>query len=116
MEEMEAENGTTPQVRQIQEMIVDLLITGFVSTASASTSLVLQLFKHPQVLQKVRDELKAHGVDTPGSPLTYENINELKYLSCVVKEALRLSPPVGGGFRKVLKTFELDVSIKQTNE
>lgn len=108
MQEMEAEDGERPSVRRIQETIVDLLVAGFVSTASASTSLVLQLFKHPHVLKKVREELEAHGVDTPESPISFEKINELKYLSCVVKEALRMAPPVGGGFRKVLKTFEID--------
>ena len=111
MEDMERETGSKPTVLQVQETIVDLLMAGFVSTASASTSLVLQLFKHPDVLQKVREELEAHGLEKPGSPLTYENIQELKYLSCVVKESLRLAPPVGGGFRKALKTFEIDVSI-----
>lgn len=37
-------------------------------------------------------------------------MEQLKYTGCVIKETLRLSPPVPGGFRIALKTLELNVS------
>ncbi|XP_070608482.1 cytochrome P450 26C1 [Erythrolamprus reginae] len=40
--------------------------------------------------------------------LTLEKLNRLRYLDCVVKEVLRLLPPVSGGYRTALQTFELD--------
>ena len=43
--------------------------------------------------------------------LTYDIINHMTYLDHVVKEVLRVAPPAGGGFRRVIKTFELDVSV-----
>lgn len=42
--------------------------------------------------------------------LTMEKMGHLRYLDCVVKEVLRLLPPVSGGYRTALQTFELDVS------
>lgn len=42
--------------------------------------------------------------------LTLEKLNRLRYLDCVIKEVLRLLPPVSGGYRTALQTFELDVS------
>ncbi|XP_066477056.1 cytochrome P450 26C1 [Tiliqua scincoides] len=42
------------------------------------------------------------------SYLTLEKISRLRYLDCVIKEVLRLLPPVSGGYRTALQTFELD--------
>lgn len=42
--------------------------------------------------------------------LNIESLEQLKYTSCVIKETLRINPPVPGGFRVALKTFELNVS------
>ncbi len=110
MDEIAKESDAPPSTRQIQETIVDLMVSGFESMGSASTNLILQLFKNPDVLQKVRDELEENGIGAPGCAMTYDDIQQLKYLNCVVKEGLRICPPIGGGFRKALKTFEVDVS------
>nr|XP_056705926.1 cytochrome P450 26C1 [Euleptes europaea] len=40
--------------------------------------------------------------------LTLEKMSRLRYLDCVIKEVLRLLPPVSGGYRTALQTFELD--------
>lgn len=47
--------------------------------------------------------------------LNIESLEQLKYTSCVIKETLRINPPVPGGFRVALKTFELNVS-RQTSQ
>lgn len=41
--------------------------------------------------------------------LDIESLEQLKYTSCVIKETLRMNPPIPGGFRVALKTFELGV-------
>lgn len=42
--------------------------------------------------------------------LSLAALGHLRYVGCVVKEVLRLLPPVSGGYRTTLRTFELDVS------
>lgn len=46
----------------------------------------------------------------PERALSMELLEHLKYTGCVIKETLRINPPVPGGFRVALKTFELNVS------
>lgn len=179
----------------MQECAIELIFAAFFTTASASTSLILLLLKHPLVIQKVQQELASHDITKqcncpgalvpheeenkaresrpPHSPgleeeldtetkmeerdstlypiartaqetirgstnwlcsaprqeetdqflsrlersgcccqsyLTLEKMSRLRYLDCVIKEVLRLLPPVSGGYRTVLQTFELDVS------
>ncbi|XP_053547681.1 cytochrome P450 26C1 [Bombina bombina] len=40
--------------------------------------------------------------------LSLDKLRSLRYLDCVVKEVLRLLPPISGGYRTALQTFELD--------
>ncbi|XP_074855703.1 cytochrome P450 26C1 [Carettochelys insculpta] len=40
--------------------------------------------------------------------INLEKLGRLRYLDCVIKEVLRVLPPVSGGYRTVLRTFELE--------
>lgn len=76
----------------------------------------MQLLKHPAVLEKLREELRAHGILHSGGcacegTLRLDTLSGLHYLDCVIKEVMRLFTPVSGGYRTVLQTFELDVSL-----
>ncbi|XP_061493675.1 cytochrome P450 26C1 [Rhineura floridana] len=56
---------------------------------------------------KVHGSLEGHECYCQ-SYLTLEKMSRLRYLDCVIKEVLRLLPPVSGGYRTALQTFELD--------
>ncbi|KAH0623619.1 hypothetical protein JD844_006562 [Phrynosoma platyrhinos] len=97
--------------KELKESATELLFGGHETTASAATSLIIFLGLHPEVLRKVRKELQEKGLLSKQSQekhLEMEVLEQLKYTGCVVKETLRLSPPVPGGFRVALKTFELN--------
>lgn len=105
---------------------MELLFAAFFTTASASTSLILLLLQHPAAIAKIQQELSAQGLghacgcaspatgpilDCNCEPdLSLAALGRLRYIDCVVKEVLRLLPPVSGGYRTALRTFELDVS------
>lgn len=98
-------------VSEIKDVGLELLFAGHETTASATVSLILQLTKNPSVVEKIKEELDLFGLKENGcDDLDYEKLNKMKYLTSVVKEAIRITPPVGGGYRKALKTFEIDVS------
>nr|XP_033799476.1 cytochrome P450 26C1 [Geotrypetes seraphini] len=54
------------------------------------------------------DEVKQGSACECRAELSLEKLSCLRYLDCVVKEVLRLLPPVSGGYRTALQTFELD--------
>ncbi|CDR00793.1 unnamed protein product [Oncorhynchus mykiss] len=102
-------NTTSPR---LQEATIELIFAAFATTASASTSLIMQLLRHPAALEKLREELRTRGILHNGclceGELGLDTIVSLKYLDCVIKEVLRLFTPVSGGYRTALQTFELD--------
>ncbi|XP_036293883.1 cytochrome P450 26C1 [Pipistrellus kuhlii] len=117
------ELGHELSVQELKESAVELLFAAFFTTASASTSLVLLLLQHPAAVAKIRQELEAQGLGRacgcgPGAgrgpdcgcapDLSLAALGALPYVDCVVKEVLRLLPPVSGGYRTALRTFELD--------
>ncbi|KAJ8382159.1 hypothetical protein SKAU_G00029370 [Synaphobranchus kaupii] len=106
------ENGTELTMQELKESTIELIFAAFATTASASTSLIMQLLRHPDVLEKLREELRSRGILQNGclceGELRLDNICGLKYLDCVIKEVLRLFTPVSGGYRTAVQTFELD--------
>ncbi|XP_033841172.1 cytochrome P450 26A1 [Periophthalmus magnuspinnatus] len=102
-------NGEPLSMQAIKESATELLFGGHETTASTATSLVMFLGLNPDAVSRLRLELlekEEQGMDPQN--LTMEWLEQLKYTSCVIKETLRLNPPVPGGFRVALKTFELN--------
>ncbi|CAH2322366.1 cytochrome P450 26C1 [Pelobates cultripes] len=103
------ENGKTLSMQELKETAIELLFAAFFTTASASSSLILLLLKHPSAIQKIRQELISQGLHKQCQcGLSLDKLKGLHYLDNVVKEVLRLLPPVSGGYRTALQTFELD--------
>ncbi|XP_019494535.1 PREDICTED: cytochrome P450 26A1 isoform X2 [Hipposideros armiger] len=105
------ERGERLDMQALKQSSTELLFGGHETTASAATSLITYLGLYPHVLQKVREELKNKGLlckSNQDNKLDMEILEQLKYIGCVIKETLRLNPPVPGGFRVALKTFELN--------
>nr|XP_057907397.1 cytochrome P450 26C1 [Doryrhamphus excisus]XP_057907405.1 cytochrome P450 26C1 [Doryrhamphus excisus] len=112
------EHGQDFSIQELKETAVELIFAAHSTTASASTSLVLQLLRHPAVVRHLKAELDSEGLagaggsDPDSSPLgahlSLEKLSRLRYLDCVIKEVLRFLPPVSGGYRTALQTFELD--------
>ncbi|KAM6996899.1 LOW QUALITY PROTEIN: cytochrome P450 26C1 [Tautogolabrus adspersus] len=149
------EHGHQLSIQELKETAVELIFAAHSTTASASTSLVLQLLRHPAVVERAKVELEAEGLgyESHSSPnlsgvtkekeedaadteitcllngdcqnhqnhsdgfpqshshipyLSLDKLSQLRYVDCVVKEVLRFLPPVSGGYRTALQTFELD--------
>jgi len=91
------EEGESLTTEEIKEQVLNLLFAGHGTLASALTSFCLLLIQHPDVLNKCILEQKQFD------SLSFDTLDQMDYLNQVLKEVLRINPPVGGGFRKIIK-------------
>ena len=102
----EDEGGNRLSEAEIKVQTLLMLFAGHETTTSMLTSLVMALAQHPEVLAKARAEQQA--VMAGSAELTLAQIQQMPYLDQVLKETERQYPPVGGGFRKVVKSFDFN--------
>ena len=98
----EDEYGNRLSQEEIKVQTLLMLFAGHETTTSMLTSMMLALAQNPQVLDKARAEQSA--LVAQNSPkLTLTKMQQMPYLDWVLKETERKYPPVGGGFREVIK-------------
>lgn len=98
------EAGQGLSLEELKDQILLLLFAGHETLTSAIASFCLLVAQNPQVWAKLKAEQQNFD---PHAPLTLDMLKQMTYLDQVLREVLRLIPPVGGGFRKVLQTCEL---------
>ncbi|MEH2067299.1 MAG: cytochrome P450 [Nostoc sp.] len=97
------EDGNSLSEKELIAQALLLLFAGHDTTTTMLTWLCLELARHPEVLQRAREEqLKFADVGS----LTLEQLGQMPYLDRVLWEVERLRPSVGAGFRGVVKEFE----------
>jgi len=78
-------------MKQTMSNVIAFYASGTDSTASVLTSTFYMLMKHQDIQEKLREELRKkteeHG------PLSYAKLKEMKLLTSVIKETLRMYPP-----------------------
>lgn len=108
---VQEENGKTLTKEEVKNFILEFIFAGTTTTRSTMTSLVMQLGTHPEVVAKILQELQSNGISLdPLECPSLTSLNQLTYLNNTIKETLRMSPPIGGSYRKVLQTMEIGVS------
>jgi len=92
------ETGEGLSIEELKDQVLLLLFAGHETLTSAIASFCLLMAQHPEVLAKARAEQQPFI----GQPLSLDSFKQMPYLDCVIKEVMRFSPPVGGGFREVI--------------
>jgi cytochrome P450 len=86
------DDGSATSDEEIRDHVTTLLIQGHVSTATATSWTLERLVRHPEALEKLRAEAQTDSEE---------------YLDAVIKETLRLRPPVPVVMREVAKPFPI---------
>ncbi|XP_064458381.1 cytochrome P450 4c3-like [Ornithodoros turicata] len=85
--------GNLQEVDVIDEIVASY-VGGYEATSLSMTYALHLLGSHPEVQRKVHEELDSVFGDDRERPVTKEDAKELRYLECVIKEAMRLFPPL----------------------
>jgi cytochrome P450 len=98
------DEGQGLSLEELKDQILLLLFAGHETLTSAIASYCLLIAQNPAVWEQLRAEQRTFAE----APLTLDTLKQMTYLDQVLREVLRLVPPVGGGFRTVLQTCALN--------
>ncbi|KAL5718050.1 hypothetical protein ACHQM5_010989 [Ranunculus cassubicifolius] len=91
---LEWENNTTLGIEftreNIRSVILDMFAAGTETTYGTVEWAMAALFNHPNVMNKVQEEIRL--VVGTKSKVDEEDLSQMEYLKCVIKETLRLYP------------------------
>ncbi|XP_012540588.1 cytochrome P450 4g15 [Monomorium pharaonis] len=91
---MEAgENGSILSDEEVKEQVDTIMFEGHDTTAAASSFFLSMMGCHPDIQEKVIQELDEIFADSD-RPATFQDTLEMKYLERCLMETLRLYPPV----------------------
>ena len=96
------DDGSTMSDAQIQDELFTLLLAGHETTALGLSWMFYHLYRNPETLVKLRQELHALGPHPEA-----ESIAQCRYLDACANESLRLYPVVAETFRKLRVPIEL---------
>jgi cytochrome P450 len=98
------EDGSRMSDKQLRDEMVTLLLAGHETTAVALTFCFYLLARHPEADARLTAELdEVLGGELP----TVEHLPRLRYTEWVVKEAMRIYPPVPNVGREALEDCEI---------
>lgn len=90
---------------QVRDEVVTVLLAGHDTTALTLTYAMVLLAEHPTVLSRLQDEVDDVLGDEPPGP---EHLEQFEYLDWVLRESMRLYPPVYTLFRTPTEPTTID--------
>lgn len=96
----------------IKAMILDVFVGGIDTTTTVLEWEMTELLRHPKVMKKLQAEIRKVAKNKPR--VTEDDLEKMPYLKAVVKETLRLYPPIPIPFPRVasedVKVIGYDIS------
>ncbi|XP_064626655.1 uncharacterized protein LOC135487150 [Lineus longissimus] len=87
---------------ELKDHVITFVTAGHETTSHGLTWLFLHLAQNLEIQEKLREEVVANLPDDVND-ISMETIEKMEYLNAVVKETLRLTPPVAMVFRETIE-------------
>ncbi|THH06448.1 hypothetical protein EW145_g4083 [Phellinidium pouzarii] len=107
-------NGRELSEREIAHIMIALLMAGQHTSSTTGTWTLLHIADKPEVgeaLYKEQVENFGTGIEGEFRPMTYEELKALPVLDAVIREALRIHPPIHSIMRKVISDVPVPPSL-----
>ncbi|KLR61629.1 cytochrome P450 [Actinobacteria bacterium IMCC26207] len=91
---------------EVTGMFISLIFAGHHTTAGTASWTLIELLRHPDLMNSVNAELDELFAD--GSEVSYQALREIPLLESCLKESLRLHPPLILLLRLALEEFEVE--------
>lgn len=87
--------------------MIFLIMAAHDTTTTTATAVAYYLGKHPEWQRRVRAEVQAADAEIGGAAPAIADLDRLRELDLVIKESLRLMPPVPGLVRRAVRDTEI---------
>ncbi|KXG47998.1 Cytochrome P450 [Penicillium griseofulvum] len=105
---LDALAGFTRDPRVLRDQLVAVLLAGRDTTAATLSFCLFELSRNPEVVARLRDEIRDRlGVGANAQKPSYTDLKEMKYLSAVLHETMRVYPVVPFNVRNSLRDTTL---------
>ncbi|XP_074264897.1 cytochrome P450 71AU50-like [Silene latifolia] len=84
--------ATSLSLSQVKGILLDAIIGGVDTTATTVEWAMAEILKHPEIMKNVQEELTM--IIGLNNRVEEDHLGDLKYLNAVLKETLRLHPPI----------------------
>lgn len=104
-------DGTSLSNADIREEVDTFMFEGHDTTTSGISFTLYHLAKNPLIQEKLYKEIERVIGHKQTAPVTYSQLQDLKYLEMVIKESLRLHPPVPMLGRQLTEDTIIDETV-----
>jgi sterol 14alpha-demethylase len=106
-------NGRPMPDHEVAHLMIALLMAGQHTSSATGSWALLHLADRPDIAEALyQEQVKFFGApDGRLRPMTYDELRQLPLLDCVIRETLRLHPPIHSIFRKVRSTVQVPLSL-----
>lgn len=102
--ELQESNVNVLTMEEIAAQVLVFFLAGFETSSTTMTFCLYELATNADLQEKVREEIN-HVLKQHGGKLTYNAINEMKYMTQVIDETLRKYPPLNLITRQCIKDY-----------